>query len=80
MTPGHHKNPIICDCLQVTEARLARAIKEEGLRTVKEVSACTGAGEGCTACHPLIRTYLEKLKETTPPSSTRKDSLKVLPL
>lgn len=84
MTPGHHKAKIVCDCLQVTEAQLTRAIKEEGLRTVKEVVACTGAGAGCTACHPLIRDYLEKLrsleKGSTPLSSARLSSSKALPL
>lgn len=84
MTPGHPKSPIVCDCLQVTEAELLSAVREEGLQTVKEVVACTGAGEGCTACHPLIRDYLErerlKAKGTTLPSSARRDSPRALPL
>jgi NAD(P)H-nitrite reductase large subunit len=50
---------IVCRCLKVTEGTIVQAITTLGLRTVKEVRAATGAGDGCTCCHQQIRAYLE---------------------
>jgi len=50
---------IVCRCLKVTEGTIVEAIATLGLRTVKEVRAATGAGDGCTCCHQQIRAYLE---------------------
>ena len=62
MTPPHPKKKakIVCECLGVTEAEVVSAIDREKLATVKQVSACTDAGSGCTACHPAIREYLQR--------------------
>jgi NAD(P)H-nitrite reductase large subunit len=45
--------------MKVTEGTIVDAITTLGLRTVKEVRAATGAGDGCTCCHAQIRGYLE---------------------
>jgi NAD(P)H-nitrite reductase large subunit len=60
MGPPKSKSRVVCDCLGITEAELVGAIRAEGLRTVKQVAACTDAGGGCTACHPAIREYLAR--------------------
>jgi bacterioferritin-associated ferredoxin len=51
---------ILCRCLDVKESTVAVAILALGLRTVKEVRQHTGAGDGCTCCHALIRRCLEE--------------------
>ena len=51
---------VICRCLAVTETEIVTVIETLGLRTVKEVRARTGAGEGCTCCHSQIRELLEE--------------------
>lgn len=51
---------MVCECLGVTEAEVVSAIRERGLTTVRQVTACTGAGGGCNACHPAIRAYLAR--------------------
>jgi NAD(P)H-nitrite reductase large subunit len=51
---------VVCHCLQVTESTLVQAVTTLDLRTVAEVRHCTGAGEGCTACHRRIKQYLEQ--------------------
>ncbi|MFQ3650009.1 MAG: (2Fe-2S)-binding protein, partial [Gemmataceae bacterium] len=51
---------IICHCLQVTEDAIVRAIDTLGLTTVKEIRSCTGAGDGCNACHRRLVKYLER--------------------
>jgi NAD(P)H-nitrite reductase large subunit len=50
---------IVCRCLKVTEGVIVGAIVSLGLRTVKDVKAATGAGDGCTCCHRQIRGYIE---------------------
>lgn len=51
---------VVCYCLQVTEAQVQRVIRRRGLRSLEAVIRQTRAGEGCTACHPLLRRCLEK--------------------
>jgi NAD(P)H-nitrite reductase large subunit len=46
--------------LQVTEGMLVQAVTTLELRTVADVRRCTGAGDGCTACHRRIKQYLEQ--------------------
>jgi NAD(P)H-nitrite reductase large subunit len=50
---------LVCHCLQVTEADLLTALSTQTIRTVKDIRRHTGAGDGCTACHKLLRRYLE---------------------
>ena len=45
---------LVCRCLRVTEATIVDAVGRFGLCTLAEVRSCTGAGDGCTACHKLI--------------------------
>lgn len=59
MGPRKHAK-ILCECLGIGEAEVCAAIRTEELRTVKQVTACTDAGGGCTACHPAIRALLER--------------------
>ena len=54
---------MICHCLQVTEEAIVQAIDTLGLTTVKEIRTCTGAGDGCTACHRRLVKYLERRTE-----------------
>jgi bacterioferritin-associated ferredoxin len=51
---------LVCRCLQVTEDMLVDTITALELRTVKEVRRHTGAGEGCSCCHPEIGELLER--------------------
>lgn len=51
---------MICHCLQVTEDVIVQAVESLGLQTVKEIRSCTGAGDGCTACHRRLKTFLDR--------------------
>lgn len=51
---------MICHCLQVTEDAIVQAVEAFGLTSVKEIRSCTGAGDGCTACHRRLKVYLER--------------------
>ena len=56
---------MICHCLQVTEDVIVEAVEALGLTSVKEIRSCTGAGDGCTACHRRLKTYLERRTSLT---------------
>jgi bacterioferritin-associated ferredoxin len=51
---------IVCRCLNVSEAQVIQMIARLEIRTVRDLSQHTGAGEGCTCCHAKLEEYLEK--------------------
>lgn len=59
MTPPP-KSKVVCECLKVTESQLLKAIETRKVRNLKDIICYTSAGEGCTACHPLLAEYLER--------------------
>ncbi len=61
MTPPQ-KSKIVCECLQVTEAEVVGAIEAREITKLDDIIAYTCAGEGCTACHPLLGDYLRRLR------------------
>lgn len=70
---------IVCKCFGVTDKEIERAIRENDLKTVEQVTYYTKAGGGCAGCHPKIeaiiarvRKEMEKKKEVPPPKPERK--------
>jgi NifU-like protein len=63
------KEKIICTCFQVTENLIWDAIKQNGLKTVEEVTNYTKAGGACGKCKSVIQdiidTYYSKQKTET---------------
>ncbi len=51
--------PVVCKCFSVTEGKILRAIKANGLRTVEEVTNFTKAGGGCRQCAGEIEKILK---------------------
>ncbi|MCD6539348.1 MAG: Fe-S cluster assembly protein NifU [Candidatus Omnitrophica bacterium] len=51
---------IICKCFEVTDKKITRAIKENNLKTVKDVTNYTKAGGGCGKCKPQIEELLQE--------------------
>ena len=64
--PQEQKGKIICTCFQITEDLIWDAIKQNGLKTVDEVTNYTKAGGACGRCKGIIKdiieTYLKKNK------------------
>jgi bacterioferritin-associated ferredoxin len=50
---------VVCRCLQITDVEIREAVATCGVQDLKDLGRCTGAGQGCTACHRLLRRYLE---------------------
>jgi NifU-like protein len=57
---------IVCKCFGVTDKEIERAIRENDLRTVEQVSYYTKAGGGCAGCHPKIEALIEKVRREMP--------------
>lgn len=54
---------IVCKCFGVTDREIIKAIRENDLRTVEQVTYYTKAGGGCAQCHPKIEVILEKVRK-----------------
>ncbi len=49
---------VVCRCLKVTESEICEAVTTCDIQTLQDLGNCTGAGQGCTACHIRLRKYL----------------------
>ncbi|HBA54642.1 Fe-S cluster assembly protein NifU [Syntrophorhabdus aromaticivorans] len=52
---------IICECFGITDREIERAITENHLTTVQEVTNYTKAGGGCENCHEKIRAIIDRV-------------------
>ncbi|MGA1864287.1 MAG: Fe-S cluster assembly protein NifU [bacterium] len=63
---------VICECFGVTDTEIERAIRENNLNTVEEVTNYTKAGGGCGNCHEAIEKILNVVRAKPEPASTPK--------
>ncbi len=55
---AHEEGALVCKCFGITDAQIIRAIRENGLKTVEEITQYTKAGGGCGDCHDAIAELL----------------------
>jgi NifU-like protein len=68
---------IVCECFGVTDVEIERAIRENNLKPVEEVTDYTKAGGGCESCHDTIREIIAKVrKEEKPPARPKLSNIK----
>ncbi|RLB56849.1 MAG: Fe-S cluster assembly protein NifU [Deltaproteobacteria bacterium] len=67
-TPPDEKvdSDIVCQCFGVTRLEIERAIEENNLETVAEVTNYTKAGGGCGGCVDDIQAILDEVKAARP--------------
>ncbi|HUN54359.1 MAG TPA: Fe-S cluster assembly protein NifU [Smithella sp.] len=53
---------IICECFGVTDKEIERAVRENNLLTVEDVTNYTKAGGGCGGCQDAIAQIIEKVR------------------
>ncbi|MDR3566981.1 MAG: Fe-S cluster assembly protein NifU [Syntrophobacteraceae bacterium] len=53
------EDKIVCECFGVTQKEIERAVRENRLATVEDVTNYTKAGGGCGNCHPLIQEIID---------------------
>lgn len=58
---------IICECFGVTDKEIERAIRENNLTTVEEVTNYTKAGGGCGGCQEAIQGIIEVTRTEAKP-------------
>ncbi|MCE5210937.1 MAG: Fe-S cluster assembly protein NifU [Deltaproteobacteria bacterium] len=63
---------IICECFGVTDKEIERAIRENNLATVEDVTNYTKAGGGCGNCRDAIAQILERVKAEAKPGGKPK--------
>ena len=56
----HDEGAIICKCFGITDTKIKRAIRENKLKTVEEITFYTKAGGGCGACKVKLEDILNE--------------------
>jgi bacterioferritin-associated ferredoxin len=51
---------LVCHCLGIRESTVYEALDDPGVRSVRDVMQCTGAGTGCTACHCVLKRLIAR--------------------
>ncbi len=58
---------IVCECFGVTDLEIEKAIRENNLSSVEEVTNYTKAGGGCESCHDTIREIIARVRAEEKP-------------
>ncbi len=71
-TPIEEKEgEVICECFGVTDLEITRAIQENNLKTIEEVTNFTKAGGGCERCHDDIAKILLEVQNQPQPEAEK---------
>jgi NifU-like protein len=68
---------IVCRCFGVTDEKLKRAVRENDLKSVEEVTHYTKAGGGCEQCHPAIENIIKEVQSEKSMAEMRKTAKKL---
>lgn len=79
---NEQKDKVVCTCFNITENVIWDAIKQNGLKTVEEITNYTKAGGACGKCKGLIQdvidTYYHKEKKEVTQQSSLSPAQKIL--
>lgn len=67
----------ICRCFSVPEHKIERAIRDNNLTTIDEITHFTKAGGGCTSCHVDLKMILERVRAEMPQAKAETTTPKV---
>ena len=59
---------IVCECFGITDREIEKAVRENHLTTVEQVTNYTKAGGGCGNCHEKIRAIIERVEAAGAPA------------
>jgi NifU-like protein len=71
---------VVCSCFNVTDKEIEHAVRENGLKTVEQVTNYTKAGGGCGGCIPQIEEIIARVTGVTPEKSEEKTVKKMTTL
>ncbi len=63
---------IVCECFGITDVEIEKAVRENNLASVEEVTNYTKAGGGCENCHDSIREIIAGVREEERPAARPK--------
>jgi len=73
---------IVCECFGVTDLEIERAVMENNLTTVEDVTNYTKAGGGCESCHEKIHEIISRVraeaKPVAPPKLSNIQKIKMI--
>jgi len=75
---------IVCECFGVTDLEIGRAVKENSLTTIEDVTDYVKAGGGCGNCHENIQGIIDSILgrerpvKKTPPRLTNIQTIKLI--
>jgi NifU-like protein len=62
---------IVCECFGITDLEIERAVRENSLRTIEDVTHYVKAGGGCENCHERIQTLIDAIVGTQRPAAQK---------
>jgi NifU-like protein len=65
---------VVCTCFNVTDKEIERAIRENNLKTVEDVTNFTKAGGGCGGCTEQLREILDTINGTVAASEPKNNA------
>ncbi|MBT5549712.1 MAG: hypothetical protein HOJ79_04450 [Nitrospina sp.] len=63
LPPTIETEEVICQCYQVTESTIRKAIADKDLKEIDSVTDACKAGGGCHSCHILIQLFIDQHQE-----------------
>lgn len=69
----------ICRCFSVPESKIERAIRDNNLSTVDDITHFTKAGGGCTSCHPDLKQILQRVRAELPENKPKREATHAAP-
>ncbi|MCK8602054.1 Fe-S cluster assembly protein NifU [Desulfoferrobacter suflitae] len=66
---------IVCECFGVTEKEIEKAVRENNLSSIEEVTNFTKAGGGCGNCHDAIQQIIDQIRSKSEIKPTAKGRL-----
>lgn len=62
---------IVCECFGVTDIEIERAVRENALKTIEDVTNYVKAGGGCESCHEKIQEIIDTSLGKERPAKTK---------
>lgn len=75
---AHPEGEVVCHCFGVTDQQIRRAVRENNLTTVAEVTDYTKAGGGCEECHDRIAELIAEVRGEAVPAAPKPEAPKAL--
>jgi NifU-like protein len=66
---------IVCECFGVTDVQIQRAVTENNLTTLEDVTDYVKAGGGCGHCHDKIQFIIDEALGNTPRAAKKPEAL-----